>query len=33
VVTVTKPSATRVAAPEVLEALGRCDAVVTAIGD
>ena len=33
VVTVTKPSATRVATPENLEALGRCDAVVTAIGD
>jgi hypothetical protein len=33
VVTVTKSSATRVAAPEVLEALSRCDAVVTAIGD
>jgi hypothetical protein len=33
VVTVTKASAARVAAPEVLEALGRCDAVVTAIGD
>lgn len=33
VVAVTKPSATRVAAPDLLEALGRCDAVVTAIGD
>jgi hypothetical protein len=33
VITVTKPSATRVAAPEVLEQLGHCDAVVTAIGD
>jgi hypothetical protein len=33
VITVTKPSASRVAAPEVLEQLGRCDAVVTAIGD
>jgi hypothetical protein len=34
VVTLTKASATRVAGPEVLEALGRrCDAVVTAIGD
>jgi hypothetical protein len=34
VITLTKPSATRVAGPEVLEELGRrCDAVVTAIGD
>jgi hypothetical protein len=33
VVRIVKPSATRVAAPEVLEALGHCDAVVTAIGD
>jgi hypothetical protein len=34
VVTVAKPSATRVAAPEMLEELARrCDAVVTAIGD
>ena len=34
VVTVAKPSASRVAAPEMLEELARrCDAVVTAIGD
>ena len=34
VVTLAKPSATRVAAPEVLQDLARrCDAVVTAIGD
>jgi hypothetical protein len=34
VVAVAKPSAARVAAPEVLQELSqRCDAVVTAIGD
>jgi hypothetical protein len=34
VVTVAKPSASRVAEPEMLEELARrCDAVVTAIGD
>jgi hypothetical protein len=33
VVTVSKASASRVAEPEILEVLRRCDAVVTAIGD
>ncbi len=34
VVTVAKPSATRVATPEMLQDLARrCDAVITAIGD